>query len=136
MRHRLLLAVGLALLVGLVSISPKGSAAPPALPSPADYASEAHSILPPGENGGLSFDRNTNDQAKLYDALTPLRGKVTEADIKRLFKPEPLGLGKEKPKSIERPKAGLTIARDRFGVAHVFGKTQTDVAYGAGWVTA
>jgi acyl-homoserine lactone acylase PvdQ len=135
MRHRLALTAALALLVGLVALSPL-TAAPPLLPQPADYATDAYSILPPGENGGLSFDRNTNDQAKLYDALTPLRGTVTQADIKRLFKPEPLGLGKEKPRSVERPKAGLRIARDRFGVAHVFGKTQADVAYGAGWVTA
>src|SRR5262249_55465880 len=94
------------------------------------------SILPPGENGSLTFNGNTTDQAKLYDALTPLRGKVTQRDIQRYFKPEPLGLGKEKPVSVERPKRGVTIARDRFGVAHVFGTSQGNVAWGAGWVTA
>jgi acyl-homoserine lactone acylase PvdQ len=135
MRHRLPLAVALALILALVVLGPL-SAAPPPLPRPADYATDAYSILPPGENGSLNFDKNTNDQAKLYDALTPLRGNVTMADIRRLFKPEPLGLGKDKPRSVERPIAGLTIARDRYGVAHVFGKTQADVAYGAGWVTA
>ena len=111
-------------------------AATPKLPVPADYAAQAWSILPPGENGSLAFDRNTTDQAKLYDALTPLRGKVTQRDIQRYFKPEPLGLGKEKPASVLRPRPGVTIARDRFGVAHVFGTTQANVAFGAGWVTA
>ena len=56
-----------------------------------DYAAAAWTILPPGENGSLTFDRNTTDQAKLYDALTPLFGSVTARDIRRFFKPAPLG---------------------------------------------
>src|SRR5882672_6981249 len=120
MRHRGALAVLVALFTALALLSPL-SAAPPKLPVPADFAAQAWSILPPGENGGLSFDKNTADQAKLYDALTPLRGQVSQRDIQRYFKPEPLGLGKEKPVSVQRPRAGVTIARDRFGVAHVFG---------------
>ena len=40
-----------------------------------DYAASAWTILPPGENGSLTFDKNTRDQAKLYDALTPLFGQ-------------------------------------------------------------
>src|SRR5262249_37829000 len=30
----------------------------------------------------------------------------------------------------------VTVVRDSFGVAHVTGKTEADVAFGAGWVTA
>ena len=101
-----------------------------------DYASAAWSILPPGENGSLAFDRNTTDQAKLYDALTPLLGGVTARDIRRYFKPSPLGIAPTEAQKRERPRPGLTIVRDRFGVAHVTGKTQADVAYGSGWVTA
>jgi acyl-homoserine lactone acylase PvdQ len=101
-----------------------------------DHAAAAWTILPPGENGSLAFDRNTTDQAKLYDALTPLRGAVTARDLSRYFKPAPLGLGKDKAQKRERPRAGVTIVRDSFGVAHVTGKTQADVAFGAGWVTA
>ena len=101
-----------------------------------DYASAAWSILPPGENGSLAFDRNTTDQAKLYDALTPLLGGVTARDIRRYFKPSPLGIALTEAQKRERPRPGLTIVRDRFGVAHVTGKTQADVAYGSGWVTA
>lgn len=56
-----------------------------------DYASAAWTILPPGENGSVVFDRNTTDQAKLYDALTPLLGNVGLRDIRRFFKPAPLG---------------------------------------------
>jgi len=109
-----------------------------AAPPKRDYAAPAAawSILPPGENGSLSFDRNTTDQEKLYDGLTPLRGSVTQRDLRRFFKPSPLGLGADKPRKRERPRAGVTIVRDSFGVAHVAGKTEVDVAFGAGWVTA
>ena len=100
-----------------------------------DYAGSAWTILPPGENGSLTFDRNTRDQAQLYDALTPLFGTVTAGDIRRMFKPAPLGAAVPGGKR-ERPRPGLTIVRDSFGVAHVNGKTEADVAYGAGWVTA
>ncbi len=103
-----------------------------------DYAAPAAawSILPPGENGTLTFDRNTTDQEKLYDGLTPLRGAVTQRDLRRFFKPARLGLGADKPRKRERPRAGVTIVRDSFGVAHVAGKNEVDVAFGAGWVTA
>jgi acyl-homoserine lactone acylase PvdQ len=100
-----------------------------------DHAASAWTILPPGENGSLTFDRNTNDQAKLYDALTPLFGNVTTRDIRRTFKPAPLG-AHVAGGARERPRAGVTVARDAFGVAHVTGRTEADVAFGAGWVTA
>jgi len=101
-----------------------------------DYAAAAWTILPPGENGSLTFDRNTTDQAKLYDALTPLSGNVAVRDIRRFFKPASLGRAPAEGQKRERPRPGLTIVRDRFGVAHVTGKTEADVAFGSGWVTA
>ncbi len=101
-----------------------------------DYAAAAWTILPPGENGSLTFDRNTTDQAKLYDALTPLFGGVTARDIRRTFKPAPLGAPPASGDRRENPRAGVRITRDAFGVAHVTGRTEADVAYGAGWVTA
>ena len=119
----------------LVALSPL-AAATPKLPRP-PTTPPAWTILPPGENGSLAFDRNTTDQAKLYDALTPLRGKVTQRDD-----PAPVQARAARARHgeaayrCERPRAGVTIARDRFGVAHVVGKTQADVAFGAGWVTA
>jgi acyl-homoserine lactone acylase PvdQ len=101
-----------------------------------DYAAAAWTILPPGENGSLTFDKNTRDQAQLYDALTPLSGNVAPGDIRRLFKPAPLGAPPKAGYKRESPRKGVTIFRDEFGVAHVNGKTEADVAYGAGWVTA
>jgi acyl-homoserine lactone acylase PvdQ len=107
-----------------------------AAPPKRDYAAAAWSILPPGENGSLTFDKNTRDQARLYDALTPLFGDVSARDIRRMFKPAPLGAPPKAGDKQERPRPGVTIFRDSFGVAHVTGKTEKDVAYGAGWVTA
>ena len=101
-----------------------------------DYASAAWSVLPPGENGSLTFNRNTRDQSVLYDGLTVLGGNVTPADIGRYFKPAPLGLGKDRARTRDEPRGGVTVVRDSFGVAHVTGKTEADVAFGAGWVTA
>jgi acyl-homoserine lactone acylase PvdQ len=122
--------VALAGALGLV-LSPLQAATPKR-----DYAAAAWTILPPGENGSLTFDRNTTDQAKLYDGLTPLFGNVTARDLRRFFKPARLGLGANEVQKRERPRSGVTILRDRFGVAHVTGKTEADVAFGAGWVTA
>ena len=101
-----------------------------------DYAAAAWTILPPGENGSLTFDRHTRDQATLYDALTPLFGNVTARDIRRMFKPAPLGAPAKAGYKRESPRTGVKIFRDEFGVAHVNGRTEADVAYGAGWVTA
>jgi acyl-homoserine lactone acylase PvdQ len=100
---------------------------------PRDYASVALSILPPGENGGLTFTRNTTDQAKLYDALTPLQGNVTNADLHRYFKPEQLGgAGAVRVENLGR----VRILRDSFDVPHIIGQTQTDVEFGVGYATA
>jgi acyl-homoserine lactone acylase PvdQ len=98
-----------------------------------DYAGIALNILPPGEsgNGGV----HATDQAKLYDALTKLRGKITAKALHKDFKPETLGpTGKTKVESV--PRAGVRIVRDAWGVAHVYGQTSADTEWGAGWVTA
>ena len=121
----------LAPIVGALVLAVAGSAAGP----PADHAALTLSILPPGENGSVAFDRNTTDQAKLYDALTPLGGNVTDRDLRRFFKPAPLALAGKATRT-ERPRAGVTIKRDSFGVPYVTGRTQEDVAFGAGYATA
>lgn len=99
-----------------------------------DYAALALNVLPPGQNGSLVFDRNTRDQAQLYECLTPLFDRVQAADLKRCFKDASLGI-KGKPVRVQRPRAGVLIQRDRWGVPHITGKTAADVAFGAGWVT-
>lgn len=95
----------------------------------------ARYILPPGNYGGLPTTANSLDQLPLYDALTPLRGNVTDADIDALFLPEdlkPIGTTREEPTG--RP--GTKVLYDQYGIAHITGKTRADLAFGAGWVTA
>jgi hypothetical protein len=48
----------------------------------------ARYILPPGNFGGLPTTDDSLDQLPLYDGLTPLRGRVGEGDIRRLFLPQ------------------------------------------------
>ena len=53
-----------------------------------------------------------------------------------MFKSARLGAPAARGDKRERPRRGVTITRDAFGVAHVTGTTEANVAYGAGWVTA
>jgi acyl-homoserine lactone acylase PvdQ len=104
---------------------------------PRDLAAVAYNVLPPGQSGSLNFGANATDQLRLYDGLTPLFDRVSPADVSRMFKRAPLGLGSERAVRVERtPRPGVRIVRDRWGVPHVTGRTRADVEYGAGWVTA
>lgn len=98
-----------------------------------DYTLIARDILPPGE--GPNLPQLTSQEA-MYDALTPLRGHVTSADLQRDFKPETLGIAGTKIVRTERPKPGVTIYRDTFDVPHIYGTTRANTEFGAGWATA
>ncbi|MEZ5294848.1 MAG: penicillin acylase family protein [Ilumatobacteraceae bacterium] len=92
-------------------------------------------ILPPGNYGGLPTNDDSLDQLPLYDALTPLRGDVTDADIEEFFLPQdfaPIG----ETTIEETGRDGLTIEYDEFGIPHITGETRDDVSFGAGWVAA
>ena len=100
--------------------------------SPVDRALIALNVLPPGQGANQP---ELTSQIALYDSLTALSGKPVGA-LSRFYKPETLGLGGAKPKQVVRPKAGLTIYRDTYGVPHVYGTTRANTEFGAGWVTA
>ncbi len=113
------------------------SAAAVAATAPPDHAAQAWNVLPPGQAGGVVFTKNSTDQIALYEGLTRLRDNVTDADLRRYFKRETLGLAPgDGAVQVDRPRAGVTITRDRWGVPHIKGKTAEDVAFGAGWATA
>ncbi len=128
------MVIGVALVVA--SCKPVQPVGPPASNPPAsNLPDRAHYILPAGNYGGFPTTVNSTDQLPLYDALTPLRGNVTDADIERYFLPEdfkPVGATRVEPTG--RP--GTTVTYDSYGVAHVRGVTREDMAFGAGWVTA
>jgi acyl-homoserine lactone acylase PvdQ len=119
----------------IVGIAVIGTAASAATAPRKDYAALALDVLPPGEHGGLTFNRNTRDQAQLYECLTPLFDRVRADDLSRCFKQATLGL-EGKPVRVQRPRARVLIERDRWGVPHITGKTAADVAFGVGWATA
>lgn len=119
-------AVALALVAGASAAS-----------APKDYAAVAWNVLPPGESGALVLDRHSTDQIPLYDGLTSRFDQVGPRDLRRYFKSARFGLGGQRPSRVEKTgRKGLRILRDRYGVAHVYGRTRSDVMYGAGWVTA
>jgi hypothetical protein len=122
-------AVALAAAMALVALPAAGGA------RSSDYAAVALNVLPPGQSGDLLFPPTGTDQLKLYDGLTPRAGDVRPADLTRYFKPERFGVSGKVVRT-ERPRPGLRILRDRWDVPHVYGRTRTDVEFGAGYATA
>ncbi len=103
-----------------------------AVAAPGDVA---RYILPPGNYGGLPTNDDSLDQLPLYDALTPLRGNVTRADIDRLFLPMNFApIGNIREEQTGRP--GLRLMYDDYGIPHIYAATRYDLAFGAGWTTA
>jgi acyl-homoserine lactone acylase PvdQ len=100
-----------------------------------DYAALALNVLPPGQSGDLRFPPTASDQLRLYDGLTPLLGNVKPSDLTRYFKSARFGIAGRVVRT-ERPRPGVRILRDRWGVPHVYGRTRADVEFGAGWATA
>lgn len=100
-----------------------------------DYAGVALNVLPPGQSGDLLFPATAKDQLRLYDGLTPLGGNVRQRDLTRYFKSERFGVTGKIVRT-ERPRRGLRIVRDTWGVPHVYGRTRADVEFGAGYATA
>ena len=130
-RSHAVIALAIAMAVTLMACKPFD----PWRPKPSLERDRVRYIMPPGNYGGLPTTANSRDQLPLYDALTPLRGNVTDNDIYRNFLPEdfaPVGPTHEEVTG----HAGTTILYDSFGVPHVTGQTREDLAFGAGWVTA
>ena len=100
-----------------------------------DYAATARNIIPSGEYGSVPPPAGADQQALMYDALTPLFNNVTDADLQSDFKSEGFGVGPDGPAVPEVvPRAGVTILRDRFNVPHITGNSRDDVTWAMGWV--
>src|SRR4051812_316959 len=101
-----------------------------------DYAPDALNIIPSGQYGSVPIPNGADQQALMYDGLTPLFDQVTAPDLTKYFKSEALGAaGSPGPTTTESvPRAGVTIVRDAFNVPHITGKTHDDVTWAAGWV--
>ena len=101
-----------------------------------DYARIARNIIPSGQYGGVPIPPEADRQARMYDALTPLFDDVDTGDLFRLFKSERLGTKGQGPLRTQRPRRGVRIVRDAFNVPHIYGKTDDDVTFGAGFALA
>ncbi len=101
-----------------------------------DYSGQAYDILAPGEFGGLPANQFSTDQGVLYNDLTPLRGHVTAADLKKFYLSEKFGVQGPVIRSEQTGRPGLRILRDSHDVPHIYGKTRADVMFGSGWVAA
>jgi hypothetical protein len=101
-----------------------------------DFSGPAFNILAPGQFGGVPANQYSTDQGQLYDALTPLRGRVTKADVSRLYLSEKFGVSGPVVRREQTGRPGLQILRDRHDVPHIYGRTRDDVMFGSGWVAA
>jgi acyl-homoserine lactone acylase PvdQ len=100
-----------------------------------DYSGGAYDILPPGAEGSLEFTKYAKDQSKLYQALTPKRGNVTQETIEKDFLPEKFG-DTGTVIRVEHPESGLEIQVDQWDIPHVYGQTRAEVMFGSGWIAA
>jgi acyl-homoserine lactone acylase PvdQ len=102
-----------------------------------DFSSTALNIIPSGQYGAVPVPKKADDQARMYDALTPLFDDVENRDLFRYFKSEKLGTkGQGRMKRERVPRKGVRIMRDRHNVPHIRGRTNDDVTWGAGWAVA
>src|SRR3954471_17780241 len=103
-----------------------------------DYAATALNIIPSGQYGALPVPPGADQQAKMFDGLTPLFDNVQPTDLTKYFKSEAFNsLGTDGPGKTEKvPRKGVKIVRDRFDVPHVKAKTYDDGIWAAGWIAA
>jgi acyl-homoserine lactone acylase PvdQ len=131
---RFKLASAATMIVGALALTPAASAK--------DFSIIARNIIPSGQYGAVPGTPAAplgpaEQQAKMYNALTPLFTHVTNSDLVADFKPDPLLPASTKGLRNEPvPHAGTTLLRDNFDVPHIYGKTRDDVTWGAGWVIA
>jgi acyl-homoserine lactone acylase PvdQ len=102
--------------------------------SAADFAERALNIIPSGQY--QTPGPNADVQAKMYNDLTPRFDSVNDSDLASFFKSEQLGPATVVSEETIPARPGVVIRRDDFNVPHVFGQTNDDVIFGAGWVAA
>ncbi len=134
MRQKLaVLATALTTAVFVTSVFSGAAAAA----SVGDYSIIARNIIPSGQYGAIPPPRKATQQARMYDALTPLFNHVTAHNLLTDFKSASVGTSICRRHATEDvPHRGLKLIRDRFHVPHICGNTRDDVTWGSGWVMA
>jgi hypothetical protein len=102
-------------------------------------APKVRTVLPAG-NGYISgpLVAHRGDQLRMYDDFDDVvaDGALTPVKVAEHFKDASLGIQPEAVRRVEAPRAGVTVSWDTWGVPHVQGASETDVAFGAGWAVA
>jgi acyl-homoserine lactone acylase PvdQ len=114
-----------------------------------DYADgQAMSILPPGENGLVNATQltqfettgsrpaNSQDQLEKYAELILAQRHLTDATLTNSYDDESFGVRASDVTRTESPEAGVTIVRDTHDVPHIYGATDPEGAFGAGYAQA
>lgn len=128
-------------LVTLLALAAVGTGAGAAVPAVTESV-RAYSVLPPGQDGFIHLGQiaggvtppHLDDQAGMYAALAD-DDDVTEDELATYLKPAelvPVGATVRE----YAPRSDVLVARDAFGVPHVYGDTDSALAYGLGYVTA
>jgi acyl-homoserine lactone acylase PvdQ len=89
---------------------------------------------PPSTVATGTTPTNFADQLEMYDALGKVApGTLKDSDLTTYYKNARLGIADADVVSTETPRPGVTIKRDKYGVPHIKGATDADVAFGSGY---
>ncbi len=150
--RRATIAIAVSSLALAAAVMPAQAATTVPSPSAADDYGTVRNILPAGQRGsinalelaqvlaggGLTAVDGKNapadyaDQLEMYDSLARNRpAQITDSVIDQTYKRA--GFVPDKVVSSEKPRAGVTIQRDSFGVPYITGTTYEDTMFGAGF---
>jgi len=132
-------------LATLVAVGAATLTLPVASAAAKDYADTALNIIPSGQYGSIPPPGASgtflpaDQQATMYDDLTPLFDQVGAGDLTTFFKSEALGsLGTDGP-GVADPIPGrpdIQITRDIYNVPHVVADSYDAGIFAAGWIAA
>jgi len=141
--------------VVVAGLSAPATAAPAGGGAAGEYPG-VRNILPPGQSGsinaaeaaqvtagdpqnrvavdGKNAPANFANQLEMYDALNHADlGGLTDGQLSSFYKDAPLTLSNKDAVRTDRPKDGVVIRWDSFGVPYIEGKTREDAAFGSGY---
>jgi len=144
-------AASLAVVAALLPALPSEASAPGGVSTAYqanDYADgQAMSILPPGENGFANATdllryalgarpTASQDQLAPYTNLIYGAPSLTDATLTNYYNDESFGVRPADITRTETPGPGVTVYRDTHDIPHVYGSTDTAMAFGAGYAQA
>ncbi|GAB3406054.1 penicillin acylase family protein [Flindersiella endophytica] len=110
---------------------------------------QCHDILPPGQNGNITFTElllfqllgvrpaHSSDQIDRYEKLVWGYTGLTDSQITSFFNSASFGVPSDQVESVLRPRSDVTIVRDKAtGVPHITGTTRSGTIFGAGFAGA